>query len=100
MSSTPVRQSAPLILYSAADPAAEHEVKASGPPSCGSASMQAAASAGAWRRADKRCYLDWMFSPEDLDTMSLLRRLLIRAAGEPGKVLPTPAPVANPPSVW
>ena len=41
--------------------------------------------------ADKRCYLDWMFAPEDLQTMGLLRRAFDPDnRANPGKVLPTP----------
>ena len=41
--------------------------------------------------ADKRCFLDWMFSPADLETMQLVRKAfdpLQRA--NPGKLFPTP----------
>ena len=39
--------------------------------------------------ADKRCFLDWMFSPADLETMQLVRKAfdpLQRA--NPGKLFP------------
>ena len=41
--------------------------------------------------ADKRCFLDWMFRPADLETMQLVRKAfdpLQRA--NPGKLFPTP----------
>jgi glycolate oxidase len=41
---------------------------------------------------DKRCYLDWMFSPEDLATMGLVRQAFDpRGLANPGKIFPTPA---------
>ena len=41
--------------------------------------------------ADKRCYLDWMFTPDDLATMSLLRRAFDpQGRANPEKVFPTP----------
>ena len=41
--------------------------------------------------ADKRCYLDWMFTPDDLETMGLLRSAFDPDnLANPGKVLPTP----------
>jgi glycolate oxidase len=46
--------------------------------------------------SDKRCYLDWMYSPDDLATMQLLRRAfdpLGRA--NPGKIFPTPSSCAE-----
>ena len=41
--------------------------------------------------ADKRCFLDWMFSPADLETMQLVRKALdpLQRAN-PGKLFPTP----------
>jgi glycolate oxidase len=46
--------------------------------------------------SDKRCYLDWMYGPDDLATMQLLRRAidpLMRA--NPGKIFPTPRSCAE-----
>jgi glycolate oxidase len=46
--------------------------------------------------SDKRCYLDWMYTPDDLATMQLLRRAfdpLGRA--NPGKIFPTPSSCAE-----
>ena len=82
----------PLILYSAGAPDAEQRVK-----DLGAAILRVCLDAGGSISgehgvgADKRCYLDWMFSPEDLDTMSLLRQAFDpEHLANPGKVLPTP----------
>jgi glycolate oxidase len=41
--------------------------------------------------SDKRCYLDWMFTPEDLATMQLVRRAFDpEGRANPGKLFPTP----------
>jgi glycolate oxidase len=41
---------------------------------------------------DKRCYLDWMFAPEDMATMQLVRRAFDpQSLANPGKIFPTPA---------
>jgi glycolate oxidase len=40
---------------------------------------------------DKRCYLDWMFGPDDLATMQLVRRAFDpEGLANPGKIFPTP----------
>ena len=40
---------------------------------------------------DKRCYLDWMFDPDDLATMQLVRGAFDPAGlANPGKIFPTP----------
>ena len=46
--------------------------------------------------SDKRCYLDWMYSPDDLATMQLLRNAFdpLRRAN-PGKIFPTPRSCAE-----
>ncbi|MEX1317029.1 MAG: FAD-linked oxidase C-terminal domain-containing protein, partial [Synechococcaceae cyanobacterium] len=46
--------------------------------------------------SDKRCYLDWMYSPDDLATMQLLRNAFdpLRRAN-PGKIFPTPRTCAE-----
>ena len=65
----------PLILYSANEPGIVERVK-----SLGSEILRVCVEVGGSISgehgvgADKRCYLDWMFQPEDLDTMKLLRR--------------------------
>ena len=41
--------------------------------------------------SDKRCYMDWMFSPDDLETMQLVRRAFDPdGLANPGKIFPTP----------
>ena len=41
--------------------------------------------------SDKRCYLDWMFSRDDLETMQLVRAALDPTGiANPGKIFPTP----------
>ena len=82
----------PLILYSAAEPKAESRVK-----ELGAAILKECLAVGGSISgehgigADKRCYLDWMFAPEDLETMALLRRAFDPdQRANPGKVLPTP----------
>ena len=82
----------PLILYSAAEPNAEKRVK-----DLGAAILKECLAVGGSISgehgvgADKRCYLDWMFAPEDLQTMGLLRRAFDPDnRANPGKVLPTP----------
>jgi len=40
---------------------------------------------------DKRCYMDWMFAPDDLATMQLVRLAFDpHALANPGKIFPTP----------
>lgn len=82
----------PLILYSAQEQGVEERVKA-----LGAAILQECLAVGGSISgehgigADKRCYLDWMFDPDDLDTMALLRRAFDpENRANPGKVLPTP----------
>ncbi|BEV35868.1 FAD-linked oxidase C-terminal domain-containing protein [Synechococcus sp. M16CYN] len=82
----------PLILYSEAEPGAEQRVK-----DLGAAILKECVAVGGSISgehgigADKRCYLDWMFEPEDLDTMSLVRRAFDPDnRANPGKILPTP----------
>ncbi len=41
--------------------------------------------------SDKRCYLSWMYGPDDLATMQLLRRAFDpNGLANPGKIFPTP----------
>ena len=41
--------------------------------------------------SDKRCYLNLMFSDDDLETMSLVRRAFDpKGLANPGKIFPTP----------
>ena len=82
----------PLILYSAAETDVEARVK-----DLGAAILRVCLDAGGSISgehgvgADKRCYLDWMFREDDLQTMGLLRRAFDpHNRANPGKVLPTP----------
>jgi glycolate oxidase len=46
--------------------------------------------------SDKRCYLAWMYGPDDLATMQLVRQALDPAGmANPGKIFPTPAGCAE-----
>jgi glycolate oxidase len=46
--------------------------------------------------SDKRCYLEWMFSPDDLATMYLVRRAFDpEGLANPGKIFPTPRSCAE-----
>jgi glycolate oxidase len=41
--------------------------------------------------ADKRCFMDWMFNANDLETMQLVRRAFDpEHRANPGKLFPTP----------
>ena len=82
----------PLILYSLDQPDVERSVK-----ELGAAILRVCLDAGGSISgehgvgADKRCYLDWMFNPADLETMGLLRSAFDPDnRANPGKVLPTP----------
>ena len=82
----------PLILYRAEDPDVEARVKALGAAilrECLAVGGSISGEHGVG--ADKRCYLDWMFGPDDLDTMALLRKAFDPLnLANPEKVLPTP----------
>ena len=82
----------PLILYSLDQPNVERSVK-----ELGAAILRVCLDAGGSISgehgvgADKRCYLDWMFNHDDLETMGLLRSAFDPDnRANPGKVLPTP----------
>jgi glycolate oxidase len=46
--------------------------------------------------SDKRCFLDWMFNPADLETMQLVRKAFDpENRANPGKLFPTPAGCAE-----
>ena len=87
----------PLILYRRDEPGVDARVKA-----LGAAILRECLAVGGSITgehgvgADKRCYLDWMFSPEDLATMRRLR-LAFDPGGlaNPGKIFPTPASCAE-----
>ena len=45
---------------------------------------------------DKRCFMDWMFAPADLETMQLVRQALDPTGlANPGKLFPTPGGCAE-----
>ena len=82
----------PLILYSSSTPGEDQKVK-----DLSAAILRVCLDAGGSISgehgvgADKRCYLDWMFGADDLNTMSLLRQAFDpEQRANPGKVLPTP----------
>jgi glycolate oxidase len=83
----------PLILYRAQDDGVAERVQA-----LGADILQLCLEAGGSITGehgvgnDKRCYLDWMFSPEDLATMQLVRQAFDpKGLANPGKIFPTPA---------
>ena len=87
----------PLILYRRGEPGVDERVKAQGAAilrECLAVGGSITGEHGVG--ADKRCYLDWMFSPEDLATMRRLR-LAFDPGGlaNPGKIFPTPASCAE-----
>ncbi len=83
----------PLILYAAAEPGVNERVQQLGAEIlrlCLEAGGSITGEHGVG--SDKRCYLDWMFSADDLATMQLLRRAFDPdALANPGKIFPTPA---------
>ena len=83
----------PLILYRAQEEGATDRVQALGADIlrlCLEAGGSITGEHGVGN--DKRCYLDWMFAPEDLDTMQLVRQAFDpEGLANPGKIFPTPA---------
>ena len=87
----------PLILYRRDDPGVDQRVK-----DLGAAILRECLAVGGSITgehgvgSDKRCYLDWMFTPEDLAVMRRLR-LAFDPAGvaNPGKIFPTPTTCAE-----
>ena len=82
----------PLILYRASEEGVNERVKA-----LGGAILRLCIDAGGSISgehgvgSDKRCYMDWMFSPEDQATMQLVRRAFDpQGLANPGKLFPTP----------
>ena len=82
----------PLILYKADMPDVQTRVR-----DLGAAILRECLAAGGSITgehgvgSDKRCYLDWMFAPDDLATMELLRSAFDPdRRANPGKVFPTP----------
>ena len=82
----------PLILYRASDPGVNEKVKA-----LGAAIMELCLASGGSISgehgvgSDKRCFLDRMFSEDDLATMKRLRLAFDpEGLANPGKIFPTP----------
>ena len=87
----------PLILYSRDEPGVDARVK-----ELGAAILRECLAVGGSITgehgvgADKRCYLDWMFSPDDLATMRRLRLAFDpEGLANPGKIFPTPTSCAE-----
>ncbi len=82
----------PLILYRSGDPGVNDRVKALGGDIlrlCLEAGGSISGEHGVG--SDKRCYMDWMFSPDDLASMQLVRRAFDPdGLANPGKIFPTP----------
>ncbi len=82
----------PLILYRADEPGVEQRVSELGAEIlrlCIEAGGSITGEHGVG--SDKRCYMDWMFAPEDLATMQLVRRAFDPdGLANPGKIFPTP----------
>ncbi len=82
----------PLILYRADEPGVTERVQALGAEIlrlCIEAGGSITGEHGVGN--DKRCYLDWMFSCDDLATMQRVRQAFDPAGlANPGKIFPTP----------
>jgi len=82
----------PLILYKSSSKDVEEKVKSLGADilrECLEVGGSITGEHGVG--ADKRCYLEWMFSPEDLETMNLVRLAFDpHGMANPGKIFPTP----------
>jgi glycolate oxidase len=83
----------PLILYSAREPGVQERVQA-----LGAAILRLCVDVGGSITgehgvgSDKRCYLDWMYGPDDLATMQLVRQAFDPCGlANPGKIFPTPS---------
>ena len=83
----------PLILYSAQEPGIEERVKALGADILRLCVDEGGSISGEHGvGSDKRCYLDWMYGPDDLATMQLVRRAFDPLnIANPGKIFPTPS---------
>ena len=82
----------PLILYSAKEPGIEERVKALAADILRLCVDEGGSISGEHGvGSDKRCYLDWMYGPDDLATMQLVRRAFDPLnLANPGKIFPTP----------
>ncbi|MFM7634773.1 MAG: FAD-linked oxidase C-terminal domain-containing protein, partial [Cyanobacteriota bacterium] len=87
----------PLILYRDGEPGIRERVKQLGAEIlrlCVEAGGSITGEHGVG--SDKRCYLDWMYGPDDLATQQLLRRALDpEGLANPGKLFPTPRSCAE-----
>ncbi|MFM7086035.1 MAG: FAD-linked oxidase C-terminal domain-containing protein [Cyanobium sp.] len=87
----------PLILYRNGDPGVGERVEALGADIlrlCLAVGGSITGEHGVG--IDKRCYMDWMFSRDDLETMQRLRQALDpRQLANPGKLFPTPGGCAE-----
>ncbi len=87
----------PLILYKDGDPGINSRVQELGAEilrECLSVGGSITGEHGVG--ADKRCYLEWMFSVEDLSTMNLVRLAFDPyQRANPGKIFPTPRTCAE-----
>ncbi len=87
----------PLILYRAGEPGVNERVEA-----LGAAILRLCLDAGGSITGehgvgiDKRCYMDWMYGPDDLATMTLVREAFNPdGLANPGKLFPTPSGCAE-----
>ena len=87
----------PLILYRSGDPAVEERVQELAAEIlrlCIDAGGSISGEHGIGN--DKRCYMDWMFNPDDLATMVLVRQAFDpQALANPNKIFPTPKTCAE-----
>ncbi len=87
----------PLILYRAGEPGIAERVQELGAEIlrlCVEAGGSITGEHGVG--SDKRCYLSWMFSPDDLATMQLVRRCFDpEGRANPGKIFPSPRTCAE-----
>jgi len=83
----------PLILYSAQEPGIDERVKALAADILRLCVDEGGSISGEHGvGSDKRCYLDWMYGPDDLATMQLVRRAFDPLnLANPGKIFPTPS---------
>jgi glycolate oxidase len=82
----------PLILYRSDEPGIQQRVQALGAEIlrlCIQAGGSISGEHGVG--SDKRCYMDWMFTPADQDTMQLVRQAFDpQSLANPAKIFPSP----------
>jgi glycolate oxidase len=82
----------PLILYRSDEPGIQQRVQALGAEIlrlCIQAGGSISGEHGVG--SDKRCYMDWMFTPADQETMQLVRQAFDpQSLANPAKIFPTP----------